>query len=717
MPDTWAARGQRAPGMGYYRASFSLAEAPAGAWALQLQRLSTRHRLSVNGQLVQDTLQPDNTVQRRPVPALVGLPPALLRSGENFVEITVDNGQRAGLSALQVGPAGKVESAFLWGYHRSVTIPQLLNVASCGVSLFTLLLWWRRRSEVALGTFSLLGILTSVRNFGYYQPGNSLPLALTDWLYFAAQVTSVVLLGFFATSLTGYRLRGFRPALLVTGGVLLLAGAAAAMTGRLNPARALAYPLLLALTLPSLWLVARRARELRVGPLLALLAGLMAVLASGVHDYLYQQGYTSIMDGYWLPYAVPVALTGFSAVLMQRVVGALSEVEELNQTLELRVRERTRDLQQANAAKTRFIAAASHDLRQPVVTIGLLVGLLREQLPSRQLRGMMDRVNEAVASLEALLKGLLDLSRFDAGTVRPRLQAVAVQALFDAIAAHEGEAARLKGVRLRFRPTQLAVHSDPVLLEQVVRNLVNNAVRYTDHGGVLVGARNRAGSGRVLLQVWDTGRGIPQSQHEAVFEEFAQLGASRDGMRGLGLGLALVKRAAVLLGHTLQLRSVPQRGSCFSLELPLTQALPRLQAPQEVERQPLAGLGIVLVEDEPAVRDAMTLQLERWGAQVEAFDGLPALEQALQAHSGGGTKPPWGLLVSDNRLPGADSLRVIDEVRRSCGPLPVLVVTGDTAPRDLAALTASGVPVLHKPFRAAELLAAIEGARAGDRRT
>jgi CheY-like chemotaxis protein len=379
----------------------------------------------------------------------------------------------------------------------------------------------------------------------------------------------------------------------------------------------------------------------------------------------------------------------------------------------LRVRERTRDLQQANAAKTRFIAAASHDLRQPVVTIGLLVGLLREQIASPQLRGMMDRVNEAVAALEALLKGLLDLSRFDAGIIRPRPQPVALQPLFDAIVAHEGEAARLKGLSLRFRATGVVVQSDPVLLEQIVRNLVNNAVRYTDRGGVLVGLRRR-GRERVLLQVWDTGWGIPPSQHDAVFEEFAQLGTGRDRVRGLGLGLALVKRAAVLLDHPLRLHSVPQRGSCFSLELPVTHALPQPQAMPEPERQPLAGVGIVLVEDESAVREAMSLQLRRWGARVETFDGLPALEQALQAHTSNGTQPAWDLLVSDNRLPGADSLCVIGRVRRACGALPALVVTGDTSPSDLAALTESGVPVLHKPFRAAELLAAIESARADE---
>lgn len=715
LPDTWAARGLKAPGMGVYRARFMLEAAPAGMWAMQLQRVSTRHQVRVNGELVHDSMLPGNIVQRRPVPAMVSVPPALLHVGENLIEITVDNGQRAGLSTLVVGPVESVESAYLWGYHRSITLPQLLNVASCGVGLFMLMLWWRRRSELALGSFSLLGILTSVRNFSYYEVGNSLPLPLTDWLYFAAQVASVVLLGLFASAVAGRRLRGFVPALWGIGGALLLFGAAAAFTGQLNLARAVGYPLLIALALPSVWLVARRAREMRAGALLGLLLGLLAVLGSGVHDYLYQQGLLSVMHAYWLPYTVPVALTAFSAVLMHRVVGALEQVEELNLTLEQRVRERTRDLQAANAAKTRFIAAASHDLRQPVVTIGLLVGLLREQIASASLRSMMDRVNEAVAALESLLRGLLDLSRFDAGSVKPRLQAVPMQPLFDAIAAHEAEAARLKGLRLRFRPTDVSVHSDPVLLEQIVRNLVNNAVRYTDRGGVLVALRRR-GAGHVLLQVWDTGWGISEAQHEAVFEEFVQLGTSRDRVRGLGLGLALVKRAAQLLDHPLRLRSVLHKGSCFSLELPVTTAPTAAETVAEPTAQPLAGLHIALVEDEASVREAMDLQLQRWGAQVSAFDGLLTLDRSLGGLSAGSTTRPWDLLVTDNRLPGgANSMVVIERVRRACGPLPALVVTGDTSPRDIATLTDSGVPVLHKPFRAVELLAAIEATRASVR--
>ncbi len=704
LPDNWAARGLRRPGRGHYRAAFELEALPARPWAMRIARISTHHRIHVNGQLVVDGMPAAGSVQRRPVPLLVTLPPALLRAGANTIEIEVDNGQRAGLAPLELGPAEVVEADFVTGYHLDVTLPQMLNVASGGVSLMLLLLWWRRRSEVALGTFALIGLVTSARNFSYFQVSTAWPVVLVDWLYFSAQVLSVVLLGLFAMALSGRRPRGFRPALAWGGLALMSLGTTAAIVGSVNQARAIAYPVLLVLTLPSLWLVWRRAREMRAAALLALLAGLAVVFVAGVHDYLYQQGHLSVMGGYWLPYAVPVALVAYAGVLVQRLVGALHQVEELNLTLEQRVRERTHDLQIANQAKTRFLAAASHDLRQPVVTIGLLVGLLREKIADPLLKPMVQRVDEAVASMEALLGGLLDLSRLDSGALRLRPQAVPLQPMFDAIAAHEGEAARRKGLALRVRPTRLAAHADPLLLEQIVRNLVSNAVRYTDAGGVLLTARRRAG--RVLLEVRDSGQGIPAPQREAIFEEFVQLdNPQRDRSQGLGLGLAIVRRSAVLIGATLTLASTPGRGSCFGVSV-ASAASAAVPAGEPERPEPLlAGQTVLLVEDDAAVREALAARLGAWGARVLAFGAPHALRQALDALAPQDRHA--ALVVTDQRLPGGSARDVIELVRRRYGTLPALVVTGNTAPHEIAALADLGARVLYKPFRADELRSAI----------
>lgn len=705
LPDTWSQRGLGSPGIGFYRLRFRLDAAPDRLWALRLARLSTNHELRVNGQLVSGGLPLESRVLRRPVPVLVSLPPSLLRAGENVIEIEVDNGVRAGLSPLEVGPAALVEREFLAGYHLQVTLPQMLNVASGGVCLLVLFLWWRRRSEAALGAFAVLGIIASARNFGYYRVASAEAVTISDFLFFAAQVASVVLLGVFAMALSGRAPRAYKAALVAGAPLLLAAGAVAAPLGQLHQARTVAYPLLLLAVIPALWLVSTRARELRAGPLRALLAGLVVVLGAGVHDYLYQQGHTSVMDGYWLPYAVPVALVAFAAVLMQRVVGALNQVEELNLTLEQRVRDRTLALQQANRAKSRFLAAASHDLRQPVVSIGLLVGLLRERITEPAQRALAVRLDEAVAAMESLLAGLLDLSRLETGGLQPRWQAVPLQPLFDAIAAQEGEAARRKGLQLRVRPTPLAVHADALLVEQIVRNFVSNALRYTERGGVLLAAR-RAADGRVRLQVWDTGRGIDEASQSQVFDDFVQLDASsRHRREGLGLGLPIVRRSAALLGAPLTLRSRPGRGSCFGITLAAANGTPAVAAETTPGGAVLDGRTLVLVEDDVTVRDALGSRLTAWGARVWSFDSPQALRIALDA------LPPdqrqADLIVTDLHLPGGSGFDVIALVRRRFGSLPALVVTGDTTPADVVRLSDLNAKLLHKPFRTEELHAAI----------
>lgn len=705
LPDTWSQRGLNRPGRGFYRLRFRLDAAPDRLWALRLARLSTNHELRINGQLVSGGLPLEARVLRRPVPVLVSLPPALLRSGDNLIEIEVDNGVRAGLSPVELGPAALVESEFLAGYHLQVTLPQMLNVASGGVCLLALFLWWRRRSEAALGAFAVLGIIASARNYGYYRVASAEAVTISDFLFFAAQVASVVLLGVFAMALSGRAPRAYKAALATGGPLLLAAGALAAPLGQLHQTRTVAYPLLLLAVIPALWLVSTRARELRAGPLRALLAGLVVVLGAGVHDYLYQQGHTSVMDGYWLPYAVPLALMAFAGVLMQRVVGALNQVEELNLTLEQRVRDRTLALQQANRTKSRFLAAASHDLRQPVVSIGLLVGLLRERITEPAQRALAARLDEAVAAMESLLAGLLDLSRLESGALQPRWQTVPLQPIFDAIAAQEGEAARRKGLKLRVRPTPLAVHADALLLEQIVRNFVSNALRYTDRGGVLLAARRRA-DGRVSVQVWDTGRGIEAARQAEVFDDFVQLDASAKHRReGLGLGLPIVKRSAALLGAPLALGSRPGRGSCFGITLAAADGAPAAAPENLASPTSLAGLAIVLVEDDATVRDALGARLTAWGARVWTFDSPQGLRASLDALAP--DQRQADLIVTDLHLPGGSGFDVIALARRRFGQLPALVVTGDTAPADVVRLSDLNAKLLHKPFRAEELHAAI----------
>jgi signal transduction histidine kinase len=723
LPDTWSARGMDDAGLGHYRLQVRLDRAPTVLWALCFARLSAVHEVRVNGWLVGgkavDRLDPVEA-GGHPTMQWITVPPHLLRSGLNHLDLSVAHSSRGGLSTVMLGPADAMAPDYRGRRQLAVMLPIWLNVAGAALAVFLVLIWWRRRSESLLGSFGALWGLVAACNITHYSLDSATAPPWAVAVLFAGQVVAGALLCRTAVVLSGTRQPVVLGILQTSTGVLLAMAVWGGLTGSLEAVRAGGYPLLFAgmvLSLVPLWQETRRLRRPLQCALVAATAG--SVLAA-LHDYAYWRGMTSVMDAYWLPYALPVSLAIVGGVLIKRLVGALHQVEQLNADLERRVVERTEALQQANQAKTRFLTAASHDLRQPVVTIGLLIDLLREQVPIA-LRPMTDRVNEAVSSMEDLLKGLLDLSRLEAGTMRPRLQPVALQPLFDAIASHEGETAHRKGIVLRFRPTRAAVLSDQVMLEQILRNLVSNAVRYTETGGVLVAARLRGQDLRI--DVWDTGVGIPLSQQRTIFEEFVQLadvqgqppvarrGTARvDGSRGLGLGLSIVQRSAALLDHPLQLRSRLDRGSCFSVVVPRAQIHPVQAVGMGASPQPLQGLRLTLVEDDPAVLGALKARLQAWGASVETHDGLPSLRHSLASRPRG--HPGMDLLITDHRLRGATGVEAIDAVRRYGGMVPALVITGDTAPDDLALMAASGLPVLHKPFRADALLAAIRRALA-----
>ena len=726
LPDTWSARGLDDRGIGHYRTRILLSEAPTVMWALCMARLSEVHEVRLNGWLLSGAdlaRHPPATAGGHPTMQWIPVPPHLLQTGLNHLELSVSYRSRGGLSTVMIGPADAMAADYLLRQRLAVMLPTWLNVAGAALAVFMLLIWWRRPNERLLGSFGALWVLIAFGNIAHYNAAQMPSVALNTG-FFTLQVLGSALLCRTSLVMSGLRQSAAIGMLQASTAVLLVVALWGGLTDTLEEVQAGGYPMMyvgMTLSLVPLW---RQTRVLRWHLRCWLVGAVVLSMLAALHDYVYWRGLTSVMDAYWLPYTLPVTLAIVGGMQIKRLVGALHQVEQLNADLERRVVERTEALQQANQAKTRFLTAASHDLRQPVVTIGLLIDLLREQVPPA-LRPMTDRVNEAVSSMEELLKGLLDLSRLEAGTMRPRLQTVALQALFDAIATHEGETARRKRITLRFRPTPDAVVSDPVILEQILRNLVSNAVRYTERGGVLVAARRRGDD--LHIEVWDTGHGIPAAHQRTIFEEFVQLadrrsdrpvprqsgnsGGSSDGSRGLGLGLSIVQRSAALLGHGLHLRSRLDHGSCFSVVLPRTPTPTPLPPGPESNPRPLQGLRLTLVEDEPAVQAALRARLEAWGAAVDWYSGLAALRHSLAARPRGHVG--IDLLITDHRLRDATGVEVIEAVRRYGGPVPVLVITGDTAPDDIALLAASGLQVLHKPFRADALLLAIRQAMRG----
>jgi two-component system, sensor histidine kinase len=359
---------------------------------------------------------------------------------------------------------------------------------------------------------------------------------------------------------------------------------------------------------------------------------------------------------------------------------------------------------QANLAKSRFLAAASHDLRQPAHALGLFVAALRERPLDTQSLQLVEHLDGAVQSLDGLFASLLDISRLDAGVVQCRPEPFAIQALLTRVGRdHEADAVA-KGIGLRLRTSSATVSTDPVLLERVVRNLVSNAVRYTRQGRVLVGCRRRGAC--LSLEVWDSGPGIPADQQERIFEEFYQLdNPERDRAKGLGLGLAIVRRLCGLLDVTLTLHSRPGAGSVFKVSVPLAFEPPPAE---RVDASPSVGAmrrGLIfVVDDEAAIQQAMHSLLTSWGHDVLATGSGDEMLVRIATCAG---RPD--LIICDYRLRGgANGIAVIERLRSEYNAeIPALLITGDTAPDRLKEARASGLLLLHKPVPNGRLRAAI----------
>jgi signal transduction histidine kinase/CheY-like chemotaxis protein len=362
--------------------------------------------------------------------------------------------------------------------------------------------------------------------------------------------------------------------------------------------------------------------------------------------------------------------------------------------------------EQANHEKSQFLASASHDLRQPVHALGLFVGALRGVgMPDEGLR-LIDQLDASLVGLDNLFRALLDISRLDAGVVDVRRQVFPIQPLLQRVVQDYAPLASQKLVALVLHPTSLAAESDPVLVERILRNLVENAVRYTDQGRVVVGCRR--GATFLQLQVWDTGRGIAEEETRSIFREFYQIRTSGDEPRGgLGLGLAIVRRLTHALDSPLTVRSRPGLGSCFSLSLPRAQSLAMDRAAPPLPATPPAVLRrgfIVIIDDDEAIRSAMVSLLTNWGHRVLAG----ASGQAVIGPLADCPQRP-DLIISDYRLSQQETgIEVIRRLRAEYNEdIPAMLITGETRPEQLQEAHRSGFLVLHKPVPNSQLRAAI----------
>jgi len=398
-------------------------------------------------------------------------------------------------------------------------------------------------------------------------------------------------------------------------------------------------------------------------------------------------------DGRWvrvtarrMPDGGMVVLVSDITALKQREASLLAAKEEA---------------ERLHLAKSNFLAAASHDLRQPLHALGLFVAALHKTVRSQRGRSILRNMERSLSSMQAMFHSLLDISKLDAGVLAPERTHFPIDRLMGDLVEEFRPEAEQKGLELRYVPSSATVESDAGLLERVLRNLLANAVRYTITGRILAGARQVDGA--VRIEIWDTGVGIPSDQLDKIFEEFHQIADSnQSGQQGLGLGLAIVSRTASLLGHPVDVRSKPGRGSVFSITVPTVS--PEDIAPggclgETMPVEPVMPRSRVLViDDDDSVLTSMCDLLGSWSCTVDTARS-PAEAEALVK------KTPPDVIIADYRLgTGETGIQTLDDLRtRFALDVPGILITGDTAPDRLKEARTSGYHLLHKPLQPARL--------------
>src|SRR5262245_47739074 len=372
------------------------------------------------------------------------------------------------------------------------------------------------------------------------------------------------------------------------------------------------------------------------------------------------------------------------------------------------IQEKSRQLAEASQHKSRFLAAASHDLRQPMHALGMFVAQLRSHMTSAEGSRLVDRIDDAITGMNEMFNALLDITKLDSGALTPTIAEFPIAELLGRIGSAFAPVAKEKGLSLVLVASSAWVRSDPVLLERIVLNLVSNALRYTNAGGIVVGCRHRGA--KLRIEVWDTGPGIPSEQHRKIFSEFYRLaGAAKVNQAGLGLGLAIVDRLCTLLDHPIELTSTLGKGSRFAVTVPTAAARvtarPKIEPPSQGTLDVARGKLVVVIDNDARVLEGMGGLLSNWGCRVVTA-ATPEAALTDVSRIGRGARPD--LIISDYHLDGGQSgITAIAKLREAYGVVPALVMSGDTAPERLREARESGHYLLHKPVQPIRLRAMV----------
>jgi signal transduction histidine kinase len=396
------------------------------------------------------------------------------------------------------------------------------------------------------------------------------------------------------------------------------------------------------------------------------------------------------------------ALAASNEMLERRVDERTAELQRLNAELERAKNE----ADAANLSKTRFLAAASHDILQPLNAARLYASSLSEgvnQIGPEERKNLARNVDVSLEAVEEIIGALLDISRLDAGATRPEISDVAVADLMGMLEIEFAAVARAKGLDLVFVSTTLAVRTDRRLMRRLLQNLISNALKYTLNGRVLIGCRRVPGA--VRIEVWDTGLGIPPEHQRAVFAEFKRLDQGARVARGLGLGLSIVERLGRVLEQPIGLRSRPGKGSVFFVTAPLGWAAPKPRAepgaPEPVAAgEPIDGLKVLAIDNEPRVLEGLRVLLTRWGCVVATAHGLEEATAALDAFG------PPDVIIADYHLDSGDGVAAIRSLRERSGrSTPAILATADRSPEARDEAERADVLVMYKPLKPAPLRA------------
>ncbi|MEO6746433.1 MAG: ATP-binding protein [Caldimonas sp.] len=704
-----------------YRLRADLGQIPART-TIYLPGVFAHARVAVNGHTVADHIR--SPLPRHPRGAdrlvLAPVPSEFLRSGANDIEVMLVAPRMTSLSRVWIGDEDELRHMHDRKAFLAVTGPIIAAAVISALSLCVLVLWARSPVETLYGYFGIGGLLWALHTVWTVVPDPLLnPPHLGIWwtMGYPFFVTPLVI---FCIRLARWHLPGFERVLwigILAGPVILYAADAGGVLEDALMYWRLAWIGAVAVGVAAVGRYALQQRSTQ--GVLLLTTGALA-LGFGVRDWLLDR---ELSDNN------PVFLTNYSGllffplvawILIDGFVKTARELKQLNIELERRVTAKGAQLQEAvedmrvakeaaeaaNRAKSTFLAAASHDLRQPAHALGLYLAALRGEDTNVGQSVVIDRMAASVAALDTMFNALLDISRMDAGALEVDAHAFSLKSMLHRLAEEFSREATEKSLRLSVRVSAAVTGrnalSDPLLLERIIRNLLDNAVKHTRVGGVLLSCRVRGESGgRLRVEVWDTGPGIPPADRERVFDEFFQLGnAERNRAAGLGLGLSIVRRLANLLDHPLRLVSTVGRGTRFVLDLPTTGLAVR-SASSDLQIGTLKLLRVGVIDDDPEVRSAMRVLLERWGCVVTT--GASSGELIALA----GDRPAERLqaLIVDYQLSeGRTGLDAIAEFRRAYGDTPpALIVSGASAPDRFAELKASGFEWLTKPVPAVRL--------------